>query len=308
MKHYFKSHIAASCLCLLFMVALEGKAMTDLLIEENTKDSLDNPKLNRYLIGAGGAYAAGIVALNQIWYKNHERERFHFFNDNKEWKQMDKLGHFYSAYQISHLGIKALRSANVDKNKAYMWGGMMGFVALLPIEVLDGFSSEYGASWGDLIANFAGSTFLTGQYILWDEPKVHAKYSFHPDAIAKQRPELLGDGLHEQMIKNYNGMTYWLSFDLHGIAHKDNRFPKWLNLAIGYSAKEMISSNDAASQSMGYDPYRQYFIGLDIDLTYIPTESKFVKSLLYFVNMIRLPAPALEYNRKDGLVFHPIYF
>lgn len=292
----------------MLLLAHTGKAMPQPSLEENKKDSIDNPKLNRYLIGAGAAYAAGIVALNQIWYKEHDREGFHFFNDNKEWKQMDKLGHFYSTYQLGHLGIKALRSANVDKDKAYIWGGAIGFLALLPVEVLDGFSSEYGASWGDLIANFTGSAFLTGQYFLWDEVKIHAKYSFHPDPIAKQRPALLGDGLHEQMIKNYNGMTYWLSFDLHGLGQKDNRIPKWLNIAIGYSAKEMISSNDIASRSMGHDPYRQYLIGLDIDLTYIPTESKFVRSLLYVVNMIRLPAPAIEYNKKEGLIFHPLYF
>ena len=308
MKNYFKSLIIIS-FCLLPMLAPEGKAIPDkLLLEVNADDSLTNSKTNRYLIGAGVTYAAGIVALNQIWYKGHERESFHFFNDNKEWKQMDKFGHFYSTYQIGHLGIKALRNTNLDKEKAYIWGGMVGFIALLPIEILDGFSSEYGASWGDLIANFSGSAFVTGQYLLWDEVKVHAKYSFYPDPIAKQRPELLGDGLHEQMIKNYNGMTYWLSFDLHGIGHTDNRFPKWLNMAIGYSGKGMISSNDEASRSMGYDPYRQYFIGVDIDLTYIPTESKFVKSLLYVVNMIRLPAPALEFNRKDGLIFHLLYF
>lgn len=308
MKKSFKSYVIISCLNLLVLLAYPVKAMTDLSLEDSAKSTLHNPKLNRYIIGAGAAYAAGIVALNQIWYKDHERESFHFFNDTKEWKQMDKLGHFYSTYQISQLGTNALLSANVDKDKAYKWGGMIGFFALLPIEVMDGYSSEYGASWGDLIANFTGSAFLTGQYVLWDEVKVHAKYSFHPDRIAKHRPELLGHGLHEQMIKNYNGMTYWLSFDLYGIGHKGNRIPKWLNLAIGYSAKEMISSNDGASRIMGYDPYRQYFIGLDIDLTYIPTESRFLKTLLYFVNMIRLPSPALEYNRKDGLVFHPIYF
>lgn len=276
--------------------------------EENTADSLNKVKINRYIIAAGAVYGAGLIALDQIWYKGHERESFHFFNDNQEWKQMDKFGHFYSTYQISHLGIKALRSAHVDKDKAYIWGGLIGIIALTPIEILDGFSSEYGASWGDLVANFAGSALLTSQYLLWDKVKVHAKYSFYPDPIAKKRPEVLGDGLHEEIIKNYNGMTYWLSFDLHGLGHESNDFPKWLNLALGYGGKEMISAHDEASRKMGYDPYRQYFIGLDIDLTYIPTESKLLKSLLYIINMIRLPAPALEFNRKDGIVFHPIYF
>ena len=28
--------------------------------------------------------------------------RFDFFNDNGEWKQVDKIGHFYSTYYFSY--------------------------------------------------------------------------------------------------------------------------------------------------------------------------------------------------------------
>lgn len=275
---------------------------------QSGEDSLNNKKLNQYLVISSATYGVGLLVLDQVWYSGHERERFHFFNDNREWKQLDKLGHFYSAYQIGHIGIKVLKSTGLNRNKSYFWGGMMGAIALTPIEILDGFSSEYGASWGDMMANLAGSLMITGQYLLWDEVKIHAKYSFSPNTIARQRPEVLGRGLHEEIIKNYNGMTYWFSFDLSSFLGEGNKFPKWLNVAIGYGADEMISGNDATSQLMGYDPYRQYFLGIDVDLTHIKTNNKWVKSLVYLVNMIRLPAPALGYNRKKGLVFHPIFF
>ena len=218
------------------------------------------------------------------------------------------MGHFYNAYQISHIGVKALRNTGLSKNKSYLWGGMLGFLVLTPIEVLDGFSAEYGASWGDLIANFSGSALLTSQYLLWDEIKIHPKYSFLPNDIAKERPEVLGSGFQEEIIKNYNGMTFWLSFDVHGLAQKPNHFPKWLNIAIGYGGENMISADDHMSRLSGYDPYRQYFISIDVDLTYVQTNSKILKGLFYMVNMIHIPAPALEYNRKDGFVFHPLYF
>lgn len=275
---------------------------------KNSNDSINKKKLNKYIIISSVTYGAGLVALDRVWYSGHERESFHFFNDNKEWKQLDKFGHFYSAYQIGHIGIKALQSTGLNKKKAYFWGGMMGAITLTPIEILDGFSSEYGASWGDIVANISGSLMITGQYLLWDDVKIHAKYSFYPNAIARERPEVLGKAWHEEIIKNYNGMTYWLSFDLYGLMGEENKFPKWLNIAIGYGADEMISGSDVTSQQMGYDPYRQYFLGIDIDLTYIKTNNKWVKSLVYLANMIRLPAPALEYNRKKGLVFHPIFF
>lgn len=271
-------------------------------------DSLDKSKLNRYILISSVAYGGALVGLNYIWYSDHERESFHFFNDNKEWKQLDKLGHFYNAYQISHVGIRALRNTGLKKEKAYLWGGMLGLLVLTPIEVLDGFSSAYGASWGDVIANFSGSALLTGQYVLWDEVRVHAKYSFFPNKIARKRPELLGEHLHEEVIKNYNGMNFWLSFDLYSLTGKKETFPKWLNMAFGYGGENMISANDRTSEELGYDPYRQYFLSLDIDLTHIKTNSKFIKTLLYLVNMVHLPAPTLEYNRKEGFVFHPVYF
>lgn len=271
-------------------------------------DSLDRKKLNRYIAIAAVGYTGALVGLNHVWYSNHPREGFHFFNDNNDWKQLDKVGHFYNAFQISHVGIKALKSTGLSSEKANLWGGLLGVMMLTPIEVLDGFSSEYGASWGDVIANLSGSAFLYSQYVLWDEVRISPKFSFAPTSLANERPELLGDGLHEEIIKDYNGMNFWLSFDIYSLLGEESNFPKWLNIAVGYGGNGMISSNDNSSKNMGYDPYRQYYLAIDFDLTHIKTESKFLKALLFMGNMIHLPSPALEFNRKKGVIFHPLHF
>lgn len=271
-------------------------------------DSLDRKKLNKYIAIAAAGYTGALVGLNHVWYSEHPRESFHFFNDNKDWKQLDKVGHFYNAFQISHVGIKALKSTGLSSEKSYLWGGLLGIMMLTPIEVLDGLSAEYGASWGDVIANFSGSALVYTQYVIWDEVRIHPKFSFTPSSLASERPELLGDGLHEEIIKDYNGMTFWLSFDVYSLLGRENKFPKWLNIAVGYGGNEMISSNDNSSKNMGYDPYRQYYLAIDFDLTHIKTESKFLKALLFMGNMIHIPSPALEFNRKKGLVFHPLHF
>ena len=272
------------------------------------RDTVDKKKLRKYIIASTVAYGGALVGLNEIWYSDHEKESFHFFNDNSEWKQMDKIGHFYNAFQIGHVGIKALQDTGLSKQKAYLWGGLLGFIVLTPIEVLDGYSAEYGASWGDIIANFSGSALLMSQYFLWDEVRIYTKYAFHPDKIADKRPGLLGDGLHEELIKNYNGMSFWLSFDLYSLTGKNEGFPKWLNVAVGYGVAQMISANDASSQALGYDPYRQYYLSVDFDFSHIKTKSKFLNTMLFLGNMVHLPAPALEYNRKKGFKFHPLYF
>ncbi len=43
-----------------------------------------------------------MVGLYSAWYSNYPQTNFHFFNDNNEWKQVDKVGHAYSAYIESY--------------------------------------------------------------------------------------------------------------------------------------------------------------------------------------------------------------
>ena len=38
---------------------------------------------------------------------------------------------------------------------------------------------------------------------------LHPKFSFHQTKFASQRPETLGASLNEQILKDYNGQTYW---------------------------------------------------------------------------------------------------
>src|ERR1700733_6253100 len=63
--------------------------------------SVDNSRLIPLLVGEGAFYTGSMVGLNVLWYKNYPHSAFHLFNDNKEWQQMDKLGHALTAYTIS---------------------------------------------------------------------------------------------------------------------------------------------------------------------------------------------------------------
>ncbi|MFT5337949.1 MAG: hypothetical protein ACI9YL_001965, partial [Luteibaculaceae bacterium] len=89
-------------------------------------DTLDKRRLNT-AIGIGvGAYLTGLYFLNNVWYKNHERVPFHYYNDSKGYLQMDKFGHAYGAYRESSLAYYALRKAGMDKRKALIYGGPIG--------------------------------------------------------------------------------------------------------------------------------------------------------------------------------------
>lgn len=274
-------------------------------VRAQASDTLNRPRLNTFLIATGVTYTVALIALNDVWYSDYPRENFHFFNDSKEWKQMDKIGHYYTAFHLSNASNTAFRWAGVSSTKSALLGSLLGFALMFPIEIMDGFSSEYGASGSDLAANFLGSGFFLGQSLLWNEIRIHPKYSYSESGIATYRPGLLGKNYREKWLKDYNGQIYWLSFDLHALAGTK---PKWLNLALGYGVNNMINASGTSTSEFPYASYRQYFFAVDFDFTYIKTKSTFLNTMLFIVNMIHLPAPALEYNKIDKLIFHSLHF
>jgi hypothetical protein len=260
-------------------------------------------RLRHLVIGSASAYSASVAGLYQLWYKDTQRQSFTFFNDNAEWKQVDKAGHFFSAFQISHGSSAAWKWAGFRETKSDLLGALTAFAVLLPIEVFDGHSEAYGASVGDLAANAGGALFFLGQKSLWGELRVIPKFSAHRTTFASKRPELLGNDTVSRLLKDYNGQTYWLSFD----ADKFLAFPKWLNIAVGYGAQGMIYGRDQENIEYGLRPNRQYYLSVDFDLSAIKTGSKALKALIFVGNMIKIPAPALELS-SAGTRFHFLYF
>jgi len=271
--------------------------------DSTTTQPINSRRLATFVTSASVLYTGSLIGLSELWYKESEQQKFQFFNDNSEWKQVDKIGHFYSTFYISNGTARALRWGNVKQSKADLIGALTGCLAMLPIEILDGYSNDYGASTGDLLANAGGSLFYFTQAAIWKEIRIWPKFSFHNTRYSSLRPALLGDNVTSKILKDYNGQTYWLSFDV----DKFMEFPKWLNIAVGYGAERMVYARDSENLANGYESFRQYYIAFDLDLSAIKTNSKFMKSLLYFANMIKIPAPTIEFSKK-GCRFHPYYF
>jgi hypothetical protein len=181
------------------------------------------------------------------------------------------------------------------------------------VEILDGFSAEWGASMGDVAANAAGAAAFIGQQFAWDEQRILLKWSFHMTQYAQYNPDQMGTTFPQRMMKDYNGQTYWLSANIRSFLKKESRFPGWLNIAAGYSGDGMIGARDNPSEIDGYPVpdfvrTRQYLLAPDIDLTRIKTKSPFLKMVFNIFGVLKFPLPAIEYNARQGLVFHGIYF
>ncbi|GAB3330833.1 DUF2279 domain-containing protein [Larkinella ripae] len=259
------------------------------------------------LIGETVVYTGTLYGLSKAWYDN-PLTNFKFFNDNREWLQIDKVGHLVTAYQIARVSAQAYRWAGLTERKAALYAGLTGLIFQTPIEILDGFSPEYGFSVGDMIANIAGPALYTGQYLTWGELRIQPKFSFHYTNLARERPELLGKSWNDRWLKDYNGQTYWLSVNPSTFAARESKFPKWLNVAVGYGVHNMVAAENDKSIERGFRPYRQYYLSLDVDFTRIKTRSKTLKTVFFLLNTLKMPAPTLEYNGRKGMRFHAIYF
>ncbi|GAB3258377.1 DUF2279 domain-containing protein [Larkinella harenae] len=264
-------------------------------------------RLRGLIIGETVAYGATLYGLSRAWY-NNPLTNFTFFNDNHEWLQIDKVGHMLTAYQIARVSAEAYQWAGLSDRKAALYAGLTGIIFQTPIEILDGFSPEYGFSYGDMIANVVGPALYTGQYLAWGELRIQPKFSFHHTPLAKERPNLLGKQWYERWLKDYNGQAYWLSVNPSLFGSRESKFPKWLNIAVGYGIHDMVSAEFDKSVEMGFRPYRQYYLSLDVDFTRIKTRSKALKTVFFLLNTLKMPAPTLEYNGRNGFRFHALYF
>ncbi|RAJ05274.1 putative lipoprotein DUF2279 [Chitinophaga skermanii] len=274
------------------------------------------------LTGTTAVAATGsLIALNQFWYKDYARTNFHFFNDGKEWLQMDKIGHTYTAYFTAKYSRELWRWTGLPKKKQIWYGAASSLAYQSVIEVLDGFSTEWGFSWYDMGANVLGTGMMVAQELAWDEQRFHLKFSYHKedygnDPVVQTRTnDIFGTRFPERMLKDYNGQTYWLSANIFSFS-KNTSLPKWLMLSVGYSAKNMYGGDDNTwTDANGvYHDYnnvpriRQFYLSPDIDLTKIPTRKKGLKVLFQVLNMVKIPAPTLELNSQGRLRGYWMYF
>lgn len=282
--------------------------------QDTIQPSVLNKKRFHTLIGVGtGLYVTSMSALYVSWYKGYPQTRFHWADDAREWLLKDKMGHFTTTYQVGNYSYWALRWAGLDEKKAIWIGGTTGLVFMTTIEFFDGLSAQWGASPSDLLANTMGSALFISQQLAWHEQRIRLKFSYHPTQYAQYRPNLLGNDYLQRIIKDYNGETNWLSVNVYSFLHKESKFPKWLNVAVGYGATGMIGAysnppyyNGRAMPSFQRLP--RFYLSVDVDWTKIKTHSAVLRFVFKAISFIKIPAPALEYNHSNGLLFHPLYF
>ena len=309
-----------------------------------TPDSLYKARLWTASAVGTASYGITMVGLYQAWYADYPSGRFHFFNDLGEWNQMDKTGHFLMSYQESRWLYGGARWTGLSANKAAWLGFAGGQLIQTSFEIYDGFSTQWGFSWSDVGFNVLGGSLFLGQQLGWKEQRVVLKMSAMPvrfpntpiypegsggtgpyTTLQQRSDNLYGSGPANLFLKNYNALVVWASVNPRSfLGDRIAWWPRWLNIAGGMGADNMFAGygytwkadkNCTGPECVEYrvDPLqyprtRQFFLSLDIDYTRLGVRKKWLKTLLSAANIIKFPAPALEWRDHGATRFHFVYF
>lgn len=267
---------------------------------------------NKLLLVAGSTTAlwtGSLLTLDKAWYAGYERSSFHLFNDNKEWNQMDKLGHLWTTYHMTRLSNESWKTTGLTDQKSVILGGISALAFQSIIEIQDGFSAKWGFSVGDMTANIIGAAGFAVQELAWKDQRLQVKLSYrpyqYPDDLITRRNQLFGEGFTERILKDYNAQTYWISGNIKSF-FPDSHVPRWLNISVGYGSDGLLGGfenkwNDKSGvrhNRTDIHRVRRFFISPDIDLSRIKTRSKFIRVVFMTVNMVKFPTPALEWNSR----------
>jgi hypothetical protein len=316
------------CLIVCFFLFIHSLsfAQTDSILYKNHPDtnvlitSGNKTAIRNVAIANGVIYGGSLTALYYAWYKNYPQSHFRTFNDFDEWKQMDKIGHVYSAYTMSRYSTEIWKSTGMERKKSIWIGGLSGIAYQTIIETLDGFSAEWGWSWADVGGNILGSAAFMAQELAWNEQRIQLKTSFHRktygDASLNQRSNaLFGKTAAERFLKDYNGQTYWASANLRSF-FPHSKIPSWLQVSVGVGAEGMFGGRENIAKDKDGNVifsrpdikrYRQWYLAPDIDLTKIKTKNKYLKGLFFVLNSLKFPMPTVELS-NGGLKWNWLHF
>ncbi|NIR68097.1 MAG: DUF2279 domain-containing protein, partial [Aliifodinibius sp.] len=205
-------------------------------------------------------------------------------------------------YHMSYLASKAYRWTGLSAKKSIFWGSMTGFLWMLQIEITDGFFKAWGFSYLDFTANIIGVTYSALQQMHPNTLKgIRFKFSFWPSEAYKNKEY---STVSQSILDDYEGFTWWLAFNFYDLMPQKwkQSYPGWLSpfgLAIGHGVEDIAQSV--------FRGKRELFIGLDFDITKIPTgDSNFLKFLKDELNFVRLPLPAVRLTPSG--IWYGFYF
>lgn len=277
--------------------------------KENSNQSLkaDSTRIKwEYL----GPFIGAVVITNALIYYifkdaywNEQRTKFHTFNDwNNADMNIDKLGHFYAGMLLSKASYKVLRLTNVPEKQSIIFSTLSSIFFQTQIEFHDAYYKKWGWSWWDFGGNVLGAIYPHLQNHFKPLKTINLKWSYHTSPAYKK-------GWYEHWIKDYEGFTYYLTFDVNSILPNsvDKFWPDWLNVALGYGVERVKLGKNIWNSSGKPLGDREWYIALDYSLVKIfNPKSKLLREFLELLDNFHFPAPAVRFS--PSTIWYGIYF
>jgi hypothetical protein len=261
--------------------------------------SIDQPALspkklwifNRKTLALGGtlAFSVPIVMLEyQWWWRSDFKSRKHsFVVDNEGWFEdyslgVDKCGHFFTSYLYFRTFYDLMKWADYSETTSLITAFTVPAAHAISIELCDGFS-KYGFSFYDLTANFLGMGYAFAQIKVPYLQNFNFKWSYYKTPIG-----FIGDD--RGVAADYTGHTYWLSINMKNVLPEAaaQYWPNYLNLAVGYGAKNVSIGEDLSQKK------HKFAIALDYNLSAISIANDTWAMLVRFADKFHYPAPGIK--------------
>ncbi len=262
-------------------------------MEDTTRPHVSIPRLA--LVGGltAGGFIYGHVILSNLWWKG-EPSRFHFDWDH-DWRYSlgaDKLGHAYFPYLTAGVYRQALEWTGLDTATSLYAAASAALAYQTYVEIRDGFSKQWGFSWGDWGADLIGASLPVLQYEVPALRPFEVKISFHPSEKFKA-------GMYNAIIDDYESTFHWVSINVHDLLPEawQRWYPRFVNLAIGHTVKDLDGAGGG---------HHELYLSLDWNVKGLPGDGWFWNLLKRNVDFYHLPAPAVRI--APGIVWYGIHF
>lgn len=284
----FRSHSCNLIISLTVMILSQHRATSaDVLFSDSlTASNHITTDINGHRLAVvcgvtGTAFAIGHVYLNTLWWKGQYSD-FHInsYQDNVYALGADKLGHATFAFMAATVYADAMRWCGFDSTSATWIGFGVAMAYQTFVEVRDGFSADYGFSWGDAISNTVGASLCVAKHYTPALRAFDLQVSYWPSQ--KYR-----DGAYSSIIDDYESTTHWLTISPYQWmpASWQTWYPPWLGVAIGHSVQN-IDGQGGGNHVIT--------LSLDWDLQHLPVLPAWLQRVFRILHLYHLPAPAVQ--------------
>lgn len=264
-------------------------------------------------IYAGAFIIQHQIQMNTIW---KEQTAFKFEEDGDYAFYVDKAGHFYGTWVMSHFLRETFLWSGFNYKTSYWLGAMTGLAYSTYVEILDGYGKNWGFSPSDFYCDVLGTAFSIGQLYVPFLQNFTPKFHYIPSPWFGERTRTPS----EIMIDDYSSQVFWLSVNVHNLLSDNLKkyWPSWLQLSFGYTARNLCNIDSPEGNAHHYDQTGRwtkgdpkFIVALDYDLVkLLPGDGKFWGWLKQSLNVLKLPSPAIEFskNRTNFYLLYPFKF